>query len=118
MKTHHVFLFKGDLGVGKTTFIKELAKSIEVVDVVNSPTYALVNEYKTKKGQKVFHFDLYRLTDDELFDLGFEEYLSEGVLTFIEWPDIANAFYPDNTILIEISVLNQKRTYSVSESSH
>lgn len=85
---YKVLLLKGDIGAGKTTFTKSLLKKLGSSDDVDSPTYALVNEYDTPRG-KVFHFDLYRVNDvEELYDMGIEEYLDQAYLSIIEWPEI------------------------------
>lgn len=83
-----ILLLKGNLGAGKTTFTKSLVKELGSDDNVDSPTYALVNEYHCPNG-KIFHFDLYRVEDvEELYDMGIDEYLEEGFLSIIEWPEI------------------------------
>jgi tRNA threonylcarbamoyladenosine biosynthesis protein TsaE len=88
-----VFTFNGEMGSGKTTFIKELCKVLNSEDDFSSPTYSIVNEYRSPQG-KIFHFDLYRLRkESELFDLGFEEYLQSGNYCFIEWPELAHSFF-------------------------
>lgn len=85
---HQVLLLKGNLGAGKTTFTQYLLKKLGSTDEVNSPTYSIVNEYHTPKG-KVFHFDLYRLKNkEEVWDIGIDEYLDDGYLSIIEWPEI------------------------------
>ena len=85
---HNILLLKGNLGAGKTTFTKFLLKNLGSKDEVSSPTYAIVNEYHTPKG-KVFHFDLYRLKNkEEVWDIGIDEYLDDGYLCIIEWPEI------------------------------
>lgn len=85
---YNILLLKGNLGAGKTTFTKSLVKALGSDDNVDSPTYALVNEYHSPKG-KIFHFDLYRVDDiAELYDMGIEEYLDSGFLSIIEWPEI------------------------------
>ena len=85
---YKILLLKGNLGVGKTTFTKCLLEIMKSKDEVTSPTYSLMNEYLTPNG-KVFHFDLYRISDlEELFDIGIEEYLESGILTIMEWPEI------------------------------
>jgi tRNA threonylcarbamoyladenosine biosynthesis protein TsaE len=103
-------LLKGNLGAGKTTFTQFLLKEMGCTDEVSSPTYAIVNEYDTKKG-KVFHFDLYRLNSaEEVFDIGMEEYLDSGNFCIIEWPEIYEeeiAQIPHHTI--EISHLEKGR---------
>ncbi|AKK73544.1 ATPase [Chryseobacterium gallinarum] len=85
---HHIFLLKGNLGAGKTTFTQFLLKKLGSEDEVSSPTYSIVNEYNTPKG-KVYHFDLYRLKNiEEVYDIGIEEYLDNFFLCIIEWPEV------------------------------
>ncbi len=85
---HNIFLLKGNLGAGKTTFTQFLLKNLGSKDEVNSPTYSIVNEYNTPKG-KVYHFDLYRLKNiEEVYDIGIEEYLDNAFLCIIEWPEV------------------------------
>ncbi len=82
-----VFVFIGEMGVGKTTFIKRICEALGSEDSVSSPTYALVNEYQGDR--KIYHFDLYRLNDiEEALDIGFTEYLEEDAICLIEWPQI------------------------------
>ncbi len=98
-----IVAFDAEMGVGKTTFIKELCKQLNVKETVNSPTFSIVNEYSTKDNQLVYHFDLYRLKDvRELLDIGFEDYLHQNAWIFIEWPKIAEPFLPEDTILVTI----------------
>lgn len=85
---HNIFLLKGNLGAGKTTFTQFLLKKLGSTDEVNSPTYSIVNEYNTPKG-KIYHFDLYRLKSiEEVYDIGIEEYLDNAFLCIIEWPEV------------------------------
>lgn len=85
---YKILVLKGNLGAGKTTFTQFLMKKLDCQDPISSPTYAIVNEYKTAKG-KVFHFDLYRMKSlEEVFDIGMDEYLDMGILSIIEWPEI------------------------------
>lgn len=85
---HNIFLLKGNLGAGKTTFTQFLLKNLGSTDEVNSPTYSIVNEYSTPQG-KVYHFDLYRLKNiEEVYDIGIEEYLDNAFLCIIEWPEV------------------------------
>lgn len=85
---HNLLLLKGNLGAGKTTFTQFLLKNLGGTDEVSSPTYAIVNEYRTPKGN-VFHFDLYRMKSvGEVFDIGMDEYLDNAFLCIIEWPEI------------------------------
>ncbi len=99
-----VVAFYASMGVGKTTFIKALCKALKVEDVVNSPTFAIVNEYTTATDTLIYHFDLYRLEKkQELLDIGFEDYLHGNNWIFIEWPEIAEDFLPENTLRVKIS---------------
>lgn len=91
--TERILVFEAPMGAGKTTFIKSVCKVLGVIDTMSSPTYSIVNEYRTDSGDKLFHFDLYRLkSSDELMDMGFEEYLSLNHYVFIEWPELAFPF--------------------------
>jgi tRNA threonylcarbamoyladenosine biosynthesis protein TsaE len=97
----------GDLGAGKTTLLKAICKELGVIDEVNSPTYSIVNEYKTQGNETIYHFDLYRIKSEiELYDLGFEEYLNSKSKCFIEWPKIAKEFLPHHYHAITIEHLN------------
>ena len=88
--TETLFLFDAPMGSGKTTFIKSLASYLGVTESMSSPTYGIVNEYHTATNSKIFHFDLYRLhSSEELFDIGFEDYISGNHYVFIEWPELA-----------------------------
>lgn len=104
-----VILFDAPMGAGKTTFIKSICTALGVADAMSSPTYSIVNEYRTATGQRVFHFDLYRLKNtDELYDLGFEEYVASGQYLLVEWPGLAAPFF-DHFIRASIEVENDRR---------
>jgi len=107
-------LLEGELGAGKTTFVKEVCAQLGVQELVNSPTYAIVNHYLFEQNKTIYHFDLYRLEYEELFDLGFEEYLVNGDLIFIEWPEVAAEFYPTETVVLKISKEDSNRKYVLS----
>lgn len=101
------FLFYGKVGAGKTTLIKSLANYLEVTDTISSPTFSLVNEHVTASGEKLFHFDLYRLNDvEEALDIGMEDYLDSGAWIFIEWPDKVVSLLADTFHKIEITHQN------------
>ena len=94
----NIILFTGEMGAGKTTFIKKLCASMEVIDTVTSPTFALINEYSTEYGDPIYHFDIYRIDSlDEVIDLGYEEYIYSGNLCFIEWWQKMESLIPDPT---------------------
>jgi len=115
--TQRVFAFDAPMGAGKTTFIKQLCEELETEDVVNSPTFAIVNVYDTKQEGEVYHFDCYRLKDiSEAQDFGAEEYLYSGNLCLIEWPDIIAPLLPEDTIWVKIKVQeNGDRLLSIEE---
>lgn len=93
-----VFAFHGEMGAGKTTFIKALCDVLGVEDIVNSPTFAIVNEYTTREQDIVYHFDCYRIdTPEEAYDFGAEDYLYSGNLCLIEWPQNIETLLPDDT---------------------
>ncbi|HJZ39012.1 MAG TPA: tRNA (adenosine(37)-N6)-threonylcarbamoyltransferase complex ATPase subunit type 1 TsaE [Bacteroidales bacterium] len=98
---HRKFAFYGAMGSGKTTFIKAICRQLGATDVVTSPTFALINEYRTGNGENLFHFDLYRINAvEELYDLGYEEYFFSDSIIFIEWPEKAEALLPDGIIKV------------------
>ena len=102
---HRVFAFEGQMGAGKTTFIKQLCQEMGTMDVVNSPTFAIVNVYDVERPYpgEVYHFDCYRLKDiREAMDFGAEEYLYSGNYCFIEWPEKIESLLPDDTVYIRI----------------
>ncbi len=103
---HRVYAFEGQMGAGKTTFIKSLCEAMGTMDVVNSPTFAIVNVYDVEQPYRgeVYHFDCYRLKDiREAMDFGAEEYLYSGNYCFIEWPMMMEALLPEDTIYITIT---------------
>ena len=102
---HRVFAFEGQMGAGKTTFIKHLCEQMGTSDVVNSPTFAIVNVYDVKLPHpgEVYHFDCYRLKDiREAMDFGAEEYLYSGNYCFIEWPALIEPLLPEDTVWVKI----------------
>ncbi len=99
-----VFAFYGSMGVGKTTFIKAICRELGVADIVQSPTFAIINEYKTIDGESVFHFDFYRIKKiEEVFDIGYEDYIYSGSYCFLEWPELIDSLLPDDVIRVRIT---------------
>jgi tRNA threonylcarbamoyladenosine biosynthesis protein TsaE len=109
-----VFAFDGKMGAGKTTFIKHLCEAMGTEDVVNSPTFAIVNVYEVASGEEVYHFDCYRIKDiREAMDFGAEEYLYSGNYCFIEWAEMIEPLLPEDTVWVKIEVEeNGERTLS------
>ena len=102
-KNRRIFAIFGDLGAGKTTLIKAMCQSLGSADTVTSPTFSLVNEY-LRPGGKIFHFDLYRLKQpQELREIGFGEYIDSDEYVFIEWPELAEAILPSETVKLELT---------------
>ena len=111
LSTHKTLLFYGAMGVGKTTLIKEICKVLQIEDTVSSPTFSLVNEYRTLENLVVYHFDFYRIEkEEEAFDMGVEDYWNDTNWCLIEWPENVKNLLPLNATRIEISLLvNGKR---------
>lgn len=102
---HRIFAFYGKMGAGKTTFIQSVCKVLGSEDNVTSPTFALINEYKTNKLVSIFHFDFYRINHiEEAFDLGYEDYLYSGSYCLIEWPEMIESLLPSNIVKVKIEV--------------
>ncbi len=98
-----VVAFDGQMGAGKTTFIQNILRAMGIENTHGSPTYSLVNEYKSPFYGSVFHFDLYRLnSEEEAFDIGIEEMIYGGGICFIEWPDKVLHLLPENTLYVKI----------------
>lgn len=94
-----LFALYGPMGVGKTTFVKAVGECLGVVDDVNSPTFAIVNEYAAKNGETVYHFDFYRVNNvSEALDFGYEEYFYSGCKCFIEWPEKVDELLPEHIV--------------------
>ena len=99
-----VFLFYGNMGAGKTTFIKAICEVLEVQDNTSSPTFSIVNEYKSSKGP-IFHFDFYRIKEEEeAYDFGYEDYFYSGNYCFVEWPNKIPNLLPEDAKTIEIEI--------------
>jgi len=108
-----VFALHGEMGAGKTTFVKSLGTALGVQDIIQSPTFSIVNEYQTSNNEKVYHFDFYRLEKlEEAYDIGYEHYLSSGNYCFIEWPEKVESLlnFEKADIFIEPVFTNRKIT--------
>lgn len=105
MGSGRVYAFYGKMGAGKTTFIKALCEELGVEDVITSPTFAIVNEYRSETtGQLVYHFDFYRIKKiEEVYDMGYEDYFYSGALCFLEWPELIEEILPADAVKVAIS---------------
>lgn len=98
-----VFAFHGKMGAGKTTFIKAVCEELGVEDVINSPTFAIVNEYVDGGGNPIYHFDFYRIKNlQEVLDIGYEDYVYSGNVCFMEWPELIENLLPDDAVKVTI----------------
>ena len=98
-----VFAFYGKMGAGKTTFIKAVCEELGVEDVINSPTFAIVNEYVDAQGDPIYHFDFYRIKNpQEVLDIGYEDYVYSGHVCFMEWPELIENLLPDDAVKVTI----------------
>lgn len=99
-----VFAFYGAMGAGKTTFIKAVCQLLGVTDPITSPTFAIVNEYRSDlQGELIYHFDFYRIKKlEEVYDMGYEDYFYSGALCFIEWPELIEDLLPGQTVKVTI----------------
>ena len=103
MGDRKVFAFYGKMGAGKTTFIKAVCEELGVEDVINSPTFAIVNEYVDGKGEPVYHFDFYRIKkEQEVLDIGYEDYVYSGHVCFMDWPELIENLLPDDAVKVTI----------------
>jgi tRNA threonylcarbamoyladenosine biosynthesis protein TsaE len=106
----NVLAFYGEMGAGKTTFIKAFCVALGVKETISSPTFSIVNEYLSATGRKIYHFDFYRIKDiNEAFDMGYEEYLYSDALCLIEWPEKIEALLPENVFPVSITSDTHKR---------
>lgn len=114
-----IFLFYGDMGVGKTTFIKAICKELDVKEMTSSPTFSIVNEYKGTN-VIIYHFDFYRIKNEtEAFDIGFEDYIYSGNYCFIEWPEKIPGLLPHNAVEVFIEVVpNLSRNIKINVKAH
>ena len=107
MGDNTVFAFYGKMGAGKTTFVKAICEELGVEDTITSPTFAIVNEYRSDlAGELIYHFDFYRIKKlDEVYDMGYEDYFYSGAICFIEWPELIEELLPGNTVKVSIEEL-------------
>lgn len=106
MGDNTVFAFRGEMGAGKTTFIKAICEKLGVEDTINSPTFAIVNEYRSSSAELIYHFDFYRINKiEEVYDFGYEDYFYSGSLCFIEWPELVEELLPNDTVNVSIKAL-------------
>lgn len=118
MGDNTVFAFYGKMGAGKTTFIKAVCEELGVSDVVTSPTFAIVNEYRSDLGgELIYHFDFYRIKKlEEVYDMGYEDYFYSGAVCLVEWPELIEELLPDNTVKVTIEkVENGARRLTLEE---
>ena len=118
MGDNTVFAFYGKMGAGKTTFVKAICEELGVEDTITSPTFAIVNEYRSDlAGKLIYHFDFYRIKKlDEVYDMGYEDYFYSGAICFIEWPELIEELLPGNTVKVSIEELpNGEREVTLSE---
>lgn len=98
-----IFAFYGEIGAGKTTLIKALCRVLQVSDVTSSPSFGLIHEYRSDPEKSVYHFDFYRIeTAEEVFDIGYEEYIYSGNYCFLEWPEIVESILPGDTVRLKL----------------
>ncbi len=103
-----IFVLEGEMGAGKTTLIKAFCRVLGVSDPVCSPSFSILNEYRRTSGDKVYHIDLYRVgEEEELYDMGFEEVMDGTAYCFIEWPELAQNFFPSDPVRIDIRIKDQ-----------
>ena len=102
--SNRIFAFYGNMGAGKTTFIKAICEQMGVDDVVTSPTCAIVNEYTDRNSNTIYHFDFYRIEKlEEVYDMGYEDYFYSGKICFLEWPELIEDILPNDTVRVTIT---------------
>ena len=111
-----IFLFYGEMGVGKTSFIKKFCKELRVSDIVSSPTFSIVNQYSNVNDEIIYDFDFYRTENkEEVFDIGYEEYLFSSSYCFIEWPEKIEDLLPTNYLKIIMKLDDNNRIINIKE---
>ena len=105
-----IFAFYGKMGAGKTTFIKVICSVLGSIDIVQSPSFSIINEYKTSNGEALFHFDFYRIKKiEEVFDIGYEDFIYSGAYCFIEWPELIEELLPQDVVRVKITGDEQRQ---------
>lgn len=116
MDDRTVFAFRGEMGAGKTTFITEVCRQLGVEDMANSPSFSIINEYRSDStAELIYHFDFYRLeSEEEAIEIGTEDYFDSGALCFIEWPERIESLLPGDTVevFIAVDIIDNSRTIS------
>lgn len=114
---YKVWFFEGEMGVGKTTFIKQLCRELGVKDTIASPTYSIVNEYRDGDNNPIYHFDFYRLNnEEEAMDLGVEDYFYSGDLCLGEWPERVSSLFPEKYLYINMRLTStHKRALEIEK---
>lgn len=104
-----IVAFRGEMGAGKTTLIREIAARLGSDDVVTSPTFAIINQYAAAEGRTLYHFDFYRIDRlEEAYDFGYEEYFDSGDLCLVEWPEKIEPLLPENTMNVRITAFSEQ----------
>ena len=109
-----IFALFGEMGSGKTTFITAVCKEMGVMDTISSPTFSIVNEYKSAKGERIFHFDFYRINSiNEAYDLGYEDYFYSTAYCFIEWAEKIEGLLPEGYVKVVFTKVGEERSLTV-----
>lgn len=112
---HRVLMFHGEMGVGKTTLILKIIEQLGAQESGSSPTFSLVNEYSSAKNEPIYHFDFYRIdSEEEIYDIGYEEYFFSGHFCLVEWPEKMGSLYPKDAVVIKIEHQGKKRRIKVN----
>lgn len=112
---YRILMFFGEMGVGKTTLIIKVIEKLGAEEAGSSPTFSIVNEYSAANGDPIFHFDFYRIeSEDEIYDIGYEEYFFSGNYCLVEWPEKMGSLYPDDAVEIKIEQEGEKRSIKVN----
>lgn len=118
-EANRVIIFNGEMGSGKTTFIKAIGHVLGVKEGMSSPTFSIVNEYETGSGEKIYHFDFYRLKNEsEAYDIGTEEYFDSGAYCFVEWPDKVQSLLPQKYVEVNITKTNDDQQRIIAFTLH